>query len=71
MVMAGERTKDAANRNCVRFWVDDGMVRESREGGHPAYTREGWEPWEILACLKDIANFLNVDPNCQRKALRG
>ena len=37
LCMAGERTTNDVGNKCVRFWVDDGAVRENREGGHPAY----------------------------------
>lgn len=51
----------------MRFWVDADLYRENREGGHPAFDWPGWEPWEILACLKSIAAFLSNDPTAQNE----
>jgi len=55
----------------VRFWVEDGLFRELREGGHPAFAWPGWEPWEILVLLKEIAGHLSTDPMAQQRAWRG
>ncbi|MGH8323199.1 MAG: hypothetical protein ACRETD_05290 [Steroidobacteraceae bacterium] len=71
LVAAGEKYCDAAKQQRVRFWVEDGLFRECREGGHPAFNWDGWEAWEILACLKGIAGFLSNDPMAQRRAWRG